>query len=135
MTREIKFRAWDKSSSKFLESRVGPRVFSTGDHFYDVAPWSAVLGSGSVFIMQFTGLHDKNGKEIYEGDICQYFTGEPLIVEWVQEDCSFKPKKTNGYKGHLRFDCDIEVVGNIYENGDLLSPPQTPEVGAKGEGK
>lgn len=72
---------------------------------------------------QYTGLKDKNGKEIYEGDI--YHQGDRnilYVVEYTQ-DCSFMGRqvRTKGSRTGLAYWQDrIEVIGNIYENPELL---------------
>jgi uncharacterized phage protein (TIGR01671 family) len=75
----------------------------------------------------FTGLKDKNGKEIYEGDILRYksgfygFAGQLLIseVEWDSAFCGFRPfcDYSSEYDDLVK---DPEVIGNIYENPELL---------------
>ncbi|EMT52711.1 MULTISPECIES: YopX family protein [Brevibacillus] len=74
-------------------------------------------------LMQFTGLCDKNGKEIYEGDVCLLFNKgsdlfgeEPVVVEWIGED-------ETGYGigwGVFPSMFEYVVIGNIYENPELL---------------
>lgn len=78
-------------------------------------------------IMQFTGLRDKNGKEIYEGDIIQKKTRErrrEMIqvgsVTWDEKVLGFNIYRTDHYIGMLTWVDDIEVIGNIYENPELL---------------
>ena len=72
--------------------------------------------------MQFTGLKDKNGKEIYEGDYLQHADGEVSVVEWL-DGCFVVRHFWNKKKS----DCDFiaaknlfEIIGNIYENPELL---------------
>lgn len=69
-------------------------------------------------VMQFTGRTDKNGKDIYEGDIMMYSNGVKTEVEWSQNERF--GVNNDGYDFH----CDrheYEVIGNIYENKELLA--------------
>lgn len=74
-----------------------------------------------VTLMQFTGLKDKNGREIYEGD---YMGFNGLIfyqIAWNEKDACFDLLNTNGTLS-ADFDfCSYEVLGNIYENSELLN--------------
>jgi uncharacterized phage protein (TIGR01671 family) len=75
----------------------------------------------NVELMQYTGLKDKNGKEIYEGDL---LSNSEFIGQIVWDIGGFDWVKSNGVEyfiGNLKT-TDIEVVGNIYENPDLLKP-------------
>lgn len=129
MNKLIKFRAWDKESAKmyspyqiqFLKDNVSVRVIVKGDF----------VKLGNFELMHFTGLKDKNGKEIFEGDIvigntsyerdsdeAKWTKESPAIVEWKEEMCGFYPFVLNA-----RWRCDvvnIEVIGNVFENEELL---------------
>ena len=68
--------------------------------------------------MQFTGLKDKNGKEIYEGDVVRYSANkEEHISEVVYIESFFGVEK---HTGILSSFYPIEIIGNIYENPELL---------------
>ena len=82
-------------------------------------------------ISQFTGLHDKNGKEIYEGDIVSYkrnvgnWTGKSLTtiheIIFTEEINAFVMKDNSSYiKLRKHWGYEYEVIGNIYENPELL---------------
>jgi len=72
-------------------------------------------------IMQFTGLHDKNGKEIYEGDI---WIDDGLIGQVIFTECRFKILWANCSSGDLHTNVTTslfgKIIGNIYENPELL---------------
>lgn len=78
-------------------------------------------------VMQFTGLQDKNGKEIYERDILEALHPGYLnesgkkIVYWREEDACYylKPVDASGFLPISFFE-EVEVIGNIYENPELL---------------
>lgn len=125
--REIKFRAWDKSNEEMLEvenlyfndmtDKVEIRTRIYSDYFNDE----------EMILMQYTGLKDKNGKEIYDGDIVaekgHYVKSDRLLYQKIQWKESYScwlrgeyqrltPKNIKTYQ--------IEVIGNIYENPELL---------------
>lgn len=79
--------------------------------------------------MQFTGLLDKNGKEIYEGDIIKipddwdeygFNAGENYQVYFAFGGFRLKPKYKKNAKGSYLEDDKIEIIGNVYENPELL---------------
>jgi len=73
-------------------------------------------------LMQFTGLHDKNGKEIYEGDLLKTRQGT-TVVYW--KDASFKTNHINTIRtlSHLMTKYQVEIIGNIYSNPELINTP------------
>lgn len=77
-------------------------------------------------IGQYTGLKDKNGKEIYEGDILRFSDVDTAIVQWNSKYASFIVKPIQDYYfdseilGHAIEYSKVEVIGNIYENSNLL---------------
>ena len=106
--REIKFRVWDKINKTWLK-RFNVNLLDIGD-------------LSNVEINQYTNLKDKNGKEIYEGDIV-------ILNDAEEENRCIVKYKYGSYilvDGDLREDLSnvedrfLEVVGNIYENKDLL---------------
>lgn len=128
MSREIKFRAWGHRllSDEFEMSR--PFDFKRYVTYNESAQERLYpfVGEETVF-MQFTGLKDRHGVEIYEGDIIKYVTQyygkrqeRQKVVEWIDDmqDDSFGEPLSMGYRFH---GSEIEVIGNIYENGELLN--------------
>jgi uncharacterized phage protein (TIGR01671 family) len=135
--REIKFRAWDKKNKRMFI----PISFQHGVHgIYNIikeklTSVGSSLYGGDFVLMQYTGLKDKNGKEIYEEDIVGYpvsiYLGEDAngIAHWGDEEIhSTDIIFTNGGFTGRQDTCSlidtkinkIEVIGNIYENPELL---------------
>jgi uncharacterized phage protein (TIGR01671 family) len=127
--REIKFRAWDKKKIKMIK-HIRNIDFALGkimsEYILDITEGQ---NSGNYFrgfehieLMQYTGLKDENGKEIYEGDVCKSISGYLTEVIYDTSKASFsrvdvKDKKGGRY-GISGKSC--EVIGNIYENPELL---------------
>ncbi len=112
--REIKFRAWDKKGKRIYE--VHDLVLN---NYYNEQK-DLLLHSEDIILMQFTGLLDKNGKEIYEDDIIwwgKYDEGEKITrsVEWINTPYTACFDFGASPPCHM-----VEVIGNIHENPELL---------------
>ena len=122
--RTIKFRGWSKSQN-YMAYQGTPDLETLQ---------SLIFHFGDEILMQFTGLHDKNGKEIYEGDIIGdwneidgkmeqsrltvYF--DEKLGQWMLDN-SLKQDRTLSYALFAELqDFEYEVIGNIYENPELL---------------
>lgn len=118
MTREIRFRAWNKVWGMIISNEIYQlNIDETGIHTIywvntttDGEEHKEVWENPEDFIlMQYTGLKDKNGKKIFEGDILQgKYNG---VVEWITENARY------AWSG---FYYDSEVIGNIYQNPELI---------------
>lgn len=107
--RDLKFRCWSSEGKQFVPVET---TFFTGDDGI-----GSLIVPKELIFSQYTGLHDKNGKEIYEGDIFN----DVGVVRWNNDRAYF----------YIHYpDCDIgfpsgekpgrfEVIGNIYENPEL----------------
>lgn len=120
MNREIKFRAWDITSKTM--AYLGPYCYLK------------IFDDENLIISQFTGLRDKNGKEIYEGDIVRCFEDG---LDDIADDGTIHQVRYCSQDDYPAFELDpwdgdcnglsnykaygsIEVIGNIYENPELL---------------
>lgn len=109
--RDIKFRAWNNIENKMVFSPFLIPKREGGCY--------AVSGYGHRYeLMQYTGIKDREGTEIYEGDVLINQKGS---VRWNQEYCYFE---INNFEHQLSKDViqtlGLKVVGNIYENPELL---------------
>ena len=124
--REIKFRAWDNETNNMIYPE---KVIDPGHHSFNMYSGSLQYynlqnGYGTGEIMQYTGLKDKNGQDIYEGDVVKY-TDEsldptPAIVAYSGTSFSTECTITKDLGDMYGF--EFEVIGNIHENPELLKP-------------
>ena len=125
--REHKYRAWDDDCYEIIQLEI---IDLASDWQYYTDGKDERQRCPTNTLMQYTGLHDKNGKEIYEGD----------IVEWFDDTNSITPEQTN-HKGMIEYSCgsfrttyskkwslscressgltECKIIGNIHENPEL----------------
>jgi uncharacterized phage protein (TIGR01671 family) len=132
--RKIEFRAWDKREKRmgevtdirFSKSQypcVNVRFKQNGKIIDERYCFGQEDGCDNVILMQFTGLYDKNGNEIYEGDIVTGLFNHTDIIGHIVygSDATFFIKRKGLYGIGLNNAEDwLEVIGNIYENQELL---------------
>lgn len=119
--REIKFRAWDYETN----SIIFPYMIDFNIKYaYYIDSKDECQRVGINTLMQYTGLKDKNGKEIYEGDFVKgEYTGYVYLVKYGHEIyipvVGFYFSRKRQYNSSVPKE-PVEVIGNIYENPELL---------------
>ena len=144
--REIKFRVWDEEAEKLVYSDGACGTDET-KYIWQVTLDSVVCKRSTLSFdvvlaenyrdceiytyeelqaesMQYTGLKDKNGVEIYEMDVVNWYMdfgygSQEIIAEVIYEEQGFK-YKSGAEIDFIRGFNDVEVIGNIYENPELL---------------
>ena len=131
MNREIKFRIWDIENKEMLKVQeldfeptfYGGRIAIRPDQYNDY------FDTEDMILMQYTGLNDKNGKEIYEGDVvyCQTKYGKAkAIIKFIDGKfvAYWNSALTHPEDGHhiacYEINKRFEVIGNMYDNPELL---------------
>ena len=136
--REIKFRAWDKKH-KYMDEIDGKYLYIADGKIYEVREGTWNMESFTIKkdvtddfeLMQYTGLKDKNGVEIYEGDILRVTDGADEVnvlnsdtgigvVEWLDKWGFWNISNIENGLGDILNCGYVEIIGSIYENGEML---------------
>ena len=135
MEDRFKFRVLDKKSKTYLdegfEIRLEPNGVASATEYYDDSMGGCGMNviSGDDLIVEFcTGLKDKNGKLIFEGDIVEtwkFSTGQrrKAVIKWNEPRCGFRIFNLNAMGSSPQSMVNvstIEVLGNIYDNPELM---------------
>jgi uncharacterized phage protein (TIGR01671 family) len=137
--RTIKFRAWDKDRNEMCivdrltfmfesENGVMAEVVES-KNTPPIDEFRRIIFPEKLKLMQFTGLLDRNGKEIYEGDILRNERDGTGVVAWSDSFTSWMLDKKNhsitlssfAYPRQTDGKCRFEVIGNVWENPELLN--------------
>lgn len=138
MEREIKFRAWDKINSKWVsvgsldkEIVINPFTSTSRAGQFSISEYNAVhdiaenIGT-TIILMQFTGLKDRKGKEIYEGDVTASKCVVKIGVFTTGDDYGTKAYGAYITDGSCTWGIDPDspelIIGNIHENPELMEP-------------
>jgi len=134
MNDKLKYRIWDKNRNKMLIPQDNINYCCVGGYAVSIEVYESMDGSirpvirptaiyDNAVSMQCTGLKDKNGKLIYEGDVVKFkpeVFGRPKQIIW--DECHYILKDTLIILCNMEIEkFGLEVIGNVYENPELLS--------------
>jgi len=122
MSRDIKFRVWHKPTAtmhNYLKAKFGPNGMNVtlSGKFKDVEePTTLTVDNRDLELMQFTGLKDRQRKEIYEGDVVSWQEKKNAAITWLESGCwGTSQGNPLGLSAKM-----CRVIGDIYSNPDLL---------------
>jgi hypothetical protein len=113
--RKIKFRAWDNENKEM----INPYCELRDNRFWGEDLTNTGLNT-PISVMEFTGLTDKKGVDIYEGDILKSELDWVFAVKWDNENARFLGYSSTNQLIYVGREPKATVIGNIYENPELL---------------
>ena len=125
MNRPIKFKAYDTANKQWERVSAVADIDNTGVLYLAEIKTKYDFKKPEIILMQFTGLHDKNGQEIYEGDTVTDGQGFGIVCseDWLEigiDEIEGQPKIYEDYANRMEKWYLLEIIGNIYENPELL---------------
>lgn len=123
--RQIKFRGKSNKDGEWFFGNLYDKDIS--GRTYICTTKKGCLDIDPDTVGQFIGLHDKNGKEIYEGDILKGYWNTLLVVYFDKDYLQYRVKNTDGNNREISYygnNMTLEVIGNIHDNPELLKGGQ-----------
>ena len=116
--KETRFRVWDVKRKRMLDREC--IVLNDGDYYKDYRDFEDGTALNNIVVMQYTGIKDKDGVQIFEGDIVRYFRNELAVIVYRHGGVDIRSLSWGGCEPLQRRFGEIEVIGNIYQNKELL---------------